>query len=144
MRRLNSTMIAPSAWVSTVLGGLSRIGGIDGDGALAPFQDGFGGEAVLGGAVQGSNGAADGMTAEGAIGFESAQVHRCHRSVRVVEERRSNRASPYPSTPKRTKIRHYDVSEGDRATGSSVAYWTEFSLHRQTQSFGKTTDLKVF
>jgi len=35
-----------------------------------------------------------------------------------VEGRQSNRVSPSPSTPKRTKTRHHDVPEGDCATGS--------------------------
>jgi len=43
-----------------------------------------------------------------------------HRLARVVEEQRSNRASPGPSTPKRTKTRHHDVPEGDCATGSTA------------------------
>ncbi len=54
---------------------------------------------------------------EGLTSFRFAKMMR-HRSVRAVEGRRSNRASPSPSTPKRTKTRHHDVPEGDCATGT--------------------------
>jgi hypothetical protein len=54
---------------------------------------------------------------ESLTSFRFAKMVR-HRSARVVEQQRSNRASPGPSTPKRTKTRHPDVPEGDCATGS--------------------------
>jgi len=54
---------------------------------------------------------------ESLTSFRCAKMVR-HRSTRVVAQQRSNRASPGPSTPKRTKTRHPDVPEGDCATGS--------------------------
>ena len=54
---------------------------------------------------------------EGLTSFRFAKMVR-HRSTRVVEEQRSNRSPPGPSTPKRTKTRHPDVPKGDCATGS--------------------------
>jgi len=66
-----------------------------------------------------------------------------HRSVRVVGEQRSNRASPKPSTPKRTKTRHHDGPEGDCATGSEDhAKWLEdYKDALETEDDGMGSDL---
>jgi len=51
-----------------------------------------------------------GRKQEGLTSFRFTKMVR-HRVVRVVGEQRSNRASPEPSRPKRTKTRHHDVLE---------------------------------
>jgi len=56
-----------------------------------------------------------------------------HRSTRVVEEQRSNRASPGPSTPKHTKTRHPDVPKGNCATSSQAAIKRYLAEHNATQ-----------
>jgi hypothetical protein len=83
-----------------------------------------------------------GRKQEGLTSFRFTKIVR-HRSIRVVGEHRSNRASLSLSTPKHTEACHCDIPESNYATGSFATQKARTLNHAQLPAAGRCWTRRV-